>query len=74
MHEQGAATDEIASNTARAADGTGQVTENIFGVGRASGMTGSASTQLMALSGNLSSQVADLQKEVESFVAQLRTG
>ena len=74
VEQQGAATNEIAGNTARAADGTQQVTENIFGVGRAAEMTGAASTQLMSLSGSLSGQAEELQREVKSFVAQLRAG
>ncbi|MDV6331803.1 methyl-accepting chemotaxis protein [Asticcacaulis sp. 201] len=72
VEQQGAATQEIAGNTARASDGTQQVTENIFGVGRAAEMTGAASTQLMSLSGNLSEQAAALQGEVKAFVSQLR--
>ncbi|MDV6331802.1 HAMP domain-containing methyl-accepting chemotaxis protein [Asticcacaulis sp. 201] len=72
VEQQGMATQEIAGNTVRASDGTRQVTENIFGVGRAAEMTGAASTQLMALSGNLSAQAGDLQKEVQAFVRQLR--
>jgi methyl-accepting chemotaxis protein len=72
VEQQGAATQEIAGNTARAADGTQQVTENIFGVGRAAEMTGAASSQLMALSGNLSQQASLLQDEVRQFVEQLR--
>ena len=72
VEQQGAATNEIASNTARAADGTGQVTENIFGVGRAAEQTGAASTQLMSLSGNLSGQADDLKREVEAFVSALK--
>ncbi|HTN40903.1 MAG TPA: methyl-accepting chemotaxis protein [Asticcacaulis sp.] len=71
VEQQGAATHEIAGNTARASDGTLQVTENIFGVGRAAEMTGAASTQLMGLSGSLSEQADDLQKEVQHFVRQL---
>jgi methyl-accepting chemotaxis protein len=73
VEEQGAATNEIASNTARAADGTSQVTENIFGVGRAAEMTGAASTQLMGLSGSLTEQAGELQSEVKAFVAQLQS-
>ncbi len=71
VEQQGAATHEIAGNTARASEGTVQVTENIFGVGRAAEMTGAASTQLMGLSGNLNEQASDLQKEVQNFVRQL---
>jgi hypothetical protein len=37
-------------------------------------MTGAASTQLMGLSSNLSTQAVDLQREVSSFVQQLRAG
>jgi len=73
VEQQGAATHEIAGNTARASDGTQQVTENIFGVGRAAEMTGAASTQLMGLSGSLTEQASDLQKEVRHFVKQLQT-
>ncbi|ESQ93652.1 methyl-accepting chemotaxis protein [Asticcacaulis benevestitus] len=72
VEQQGAATHEIAGNTAKASDGTHQVTENIFGVGRAAEMTGAASTQLMGLSGDLSEQAGDLQKEVQNFVKSLR--
>jgi methyl-accepting chemotaxis protein len=72
VEQQGAATHEIAGNTVKASDGTQQVTENIFGVGRAAEMTGAASTQLMGLSGNLSEQAGDLQKEVQNFVKQLQ--
>ncbi|MDI7776668.1 HAMP domain-containing methyl-accepting chemotaxis protein [Asticcacaulis sp. EMRT-3] len=72
VEQQSAATNEIASNTSRAAEGAGQVTENIFGVGRAAEMTGAASTQLMGLSGSLTSQADSLRAEVESFVTQLR--
>lgn len=74
VEQQGAATGEIASNTAMASEGTHQVTENISGVSRAAEMTGAASTQLMSLSGNLTDQAGNLQREVNAFVAQLRTG
>ncbi|ESQ79592.1 methyl-accepting chemotaxis protein [Asticcacaulis sp. YBE204] len=73
VEQQGAATNEIASNTSRAASGAQQVTENIFGVGRAAEMTGAASTQLMALSGNLTEQAQALKGEVETLVRQLRS-
>ena len=72
IEEQGAATGEIASNTQVAARGTSDVTSNIHGVGHAAEMTGSASTQLMSLSGGLNSQAADLQREVAQFIEQIR--
>lgn len=72
VEEQGAATSEIAHNCQQAAAGTHQVTENISGVGQAAEMTGSASAQLMALSGGLSSQAGDLRKVVETFVSEFK--
>jgi methyl-accepting chemotaxis protein len=72
VEEQGAATEEIAGNTQRAASGTTDVTNNIAGVGTAAEMTGSASTQLMSLSNTLRDQSANLQHEVSAFVESLR--
>ena len=72
VEEQGAATQEIASNTQRAAQGTEAVTGNINGVGRAAEMTGAASTQLMSLSSNLTEKAAELKTEVAEFVKNLR--
>lgn len=70
VEEQGAATAEIARNCQQAAMGTQQVTQNISGVGQAAEMTGAASTQLMTLSGGLSSQASDLRQVVETFVSE----
>ena len=72
VEEQGAATNEIARNCQQAASGTGQVTQNIAGVGQAAEMTGAASTQLMDLSTGLSSQATDLRQVVETFVRDLQ--
>ncbi len=72
VQQQGAATQEISTNTHRAADGAGQVTDNIAGVGHAAEMTGTAATQLMGLSSNLSGQADRLTHEVEDFVRTLR--
>ncbi|TBW41391.1 methyl-accepting chemotaxis protein [Siculibacillus lacustris] len=74
VQQQGAATHEISSNTHRAAEGTAHVSQNISGVGHAAEMTGSAATQLMGLSGALSSEADRLTKEVKGFVATLRAG
>ncbi len=73
VEQQGAATNEIAGNTAKASDGTQAVTENIFGVGRAAEMTGAASTQLMGLSGSLTGQANELRQEVQDFVRQVQS-
>lgn len=74
VEEQSAATSEIATNTQRASAGAGAVTSNIAGVGTAAEMTGSASTQLMGMSSNLSERSAELTREVAGFVANLRSG
>ncbi|WP_341991021.1 methyl-accepting chemotaxis protein [Azorhizobium sp. AG788] len=73
VEQQRAATAEIAENTQRAANGASDVTTNIGSVGQAAGLTGAAATQLMSLSGDLSAHSSDLQNEVVSFVASLRT-
>jgi methyl-accepting chemotaxis protein len=72
VEQQGQATTEIAGNTARAADGTARVTDTIHEVGRAAEMTGAASTQLMALSGQLSERAEELDGAVQDFVKDLR--
>ena len=71
--QQGAATEEISGNTHRAAQGASVVTGNIAGVGQAAEMTGSAATQLMALSDGLSTQADRLTHEVGDFVSTLRS-
>ncbi|MGL4287161.1 MAG: hypothetical protein ACRCVA_12495 [Phreatobacter sp.] len=72
VEQQGAATAEIAANTQRAASGTADVTDNIVSVGKATEVTGSASGQLMGLSRSLAEQSAELQREVASFMADLK--
>ncbi len=74
IEQQGAATQEIASNTQQAARGTETVNDNINGVSRAAGMTGAASSQLMSLSGSLTAQAEQLKLEVERVVQNLRAG
>ncbi len=73
VQQQGAATQEISTNTHRAAEGAGHVTDNISGVGHAAEMTGAAATQLMGLSGSLSTQADKLTHEVNDFVRTLRS-
>ncbi len=72
VEEQGAATQEIAANTVRAAEGTGQVTATMAGVGQAAEATGSSSSQLMGLSTHLTAQAGQLKQQVERFVASLQ--
>ncbi|MQT11856.1 methyl-accepting chemotaxis protein [Segnochrobactrum spirostomi] len=68
VEEQGSTTHEIARNCQQAAMGATNVTQNISSVGRSAEMTGAASTQLMTLSGGLSTQAADLRHVVSDFV------
>ncbi|WP_210215617.1 methyl-accepting chemotaxis protein [Mongoliimonas terrestris] len=72
VQQQGAATDEIAANTQRAAEGAADVTGNVTGVGTAAEMTGAASTKLMALSDELNGQASQLNQAVNRFVDGLR--
>ncbi|WP_371346732.1 methyl-accepting chemotaxis protein [Ancylobacter sp. IITR112] len=72
VEQQGSATQEIAANTNQAASGTGMVSENIVGVGRAAEMTGAASAQLTSLSGSLAHQASDLKQQVGELVRSLR--
>jgi methyl-accepting chemotaxis protein len=71
VEQQGEAIAEVARNCQQAAVGTQDVTHNIAQVGEAANMTGAASTQLMALSGGLSSQATDLTQTVSVFVRNL---
>ncbi len=72
VEQQGIATNEIAQNTQRAAEGANAVTGNIADVERVAGETGDASNHLMQLSGCLSDQAMQLQNDVGAFVAKLR--
>ncbi len=74
IEQQGAATQEISTNTQQAARGTETVNDNITGVGRAATMTGAASSQLMTLSGSLTGQAQQLKVEVDRVVQNLRAG
>ena len=73
VEQQGAATQEIARNTNRAASGTREVTGHITGVGEAAQATGQAAQQLLGLSSDLERRSEDLQTEVYDFVGRLRT-
>ncbi len=72
VEQQGYATNEIASNTNLAAQGTRDVTTHIAGLGQAAHATGSAAQSLLALSNDLERRSEDLQSEVYGFVSRLR--
>jgi methyl-accepting chemotaxis protein len=72
MTQQGAATNEISACTQLAARGTQEVTGIIATVGAAATRTGSAAGELRGISGNLSTQASELQREVSAHVQRLR--
>ncbi len=73
VEQQGAATAEIARNVQQTADSTHTVTSNISGVSKAANDTGTAATQVLDAAGDLSRQAEGLSKEVNSFIASVRT-
>jgi len=72
VEQQGAATQDIDDNARAAAEGTTEVTASIEGVSRIAGETGSASTQMLQASADLSRQAEDLRAEIERFIAEVR--
>ena len=71
--EQSASTREIAQSVQQAAAGTGEVSSNITGVTQAAGETGRMSNEVLDASSDLSRQAEVLGREVEDFLAQVRT-
>ncbi len=74
VEEQGGATQEIARNVARAAQGAAQVAHNITEVNRGATETGSASNQVLSSARSLSQQSGRLKTEVDKFLASVRAG
>ena len=74
VEEQSAATTEISRNSAEAATGTQSVGENVEGVSRIASETGAAADQVSSASSELSLQASTLQKEVDTFLSEVRTG
>jgi methyl-accepting chemotaxis protein len=72
VEQQNAATQEIASNVQQAASGTQLVSDSIVDVATAANHTGAAATQVQSAADELSRQGAYLQKEVESFLDNIR--
>jgi methyl-accepting chemotaxis protein len=72
VEEQGAATQEIARNVQRAAQGTHQVSANITDVQRGAGETGSASAQVLSAAQSLSADSSRLKLEVGKFLDTVR--
>ena len=72
VEQQGAATQDIGGNARAAAEGAAEVTASIEGVSRIAGETGTASTQVLQASGDLSRQAEDLRAEIERFIEEVR--
>ncbi|WP_109110218.1 HAMP domain-containing methyl-accepting chemotaxis protein [Azospirillum sp. TSO35-2] len=72
IEEQNATTGEITRNVQQAAQGTGEVSGNIVQVNQAATQTGSAASQVLGASNDLSRQAEGLRREVESFLASIR--
>ena len=72
VEEQGVATQNIASNVQQAASGTEQVSKNAADVSQTSNETGSAATEMMAATGELSRQAELLRHEVDNFLSTVR--
>jgi len=72
VEEQGAATQEIARNVQQASAGTQEVSSNIGGVSQAAAETGSAATQVMGASEELSRHAETLRHKVDQFLADVR--
>ena len=74
VEEQGAATQEIARNVEQASSGTTEVSSNITQVNQGAAETGQSAQQMLAAAGELSQQSETLRKEVDQFLAQIRSG
>lgn len=74
VEEQDAATQEIAESVQRASQGTAEVNDNIAGVTRAAGETGSATDQVLSAATSLTEQSALLKGEVGRFLMSVRAG
>jgi len=74
VEEQGAATNEIARNVQQAAMGTQEVTGTIARVSDAATETGSAAREVLSAATNLSTNSTTLDRQVQSFLQQIRAG
>ncbi|MEQ8664092.1 MAG: methyl-accepting chemotaxis protein [Rhodospirillales bacterium] len=73
VDEQKQATVEIAQNAERAASGTDEVASSILKVSEAAGETGEASIEIQNAAAELSQQSETLSKEVDGFLAKIRS-
>jgi methyl-accepting chemotaxis protein len=74
VEEQGAATQEIARNVQQAAMGTQEVTGTIARVSQAATETGGAARDVLTAATELAGNSTTLERQVDRFVSQIRTG
>ncbi|HET6158751.1 MAG TPA: methyl-accepting chemotaxis protein [Dongiaceae bacterium] len=73
VEEQSAATREISGNAQRAARGTHEVSDNVSGVAGAATETGQAAQRVLGATETLAQETSALAREVEAFIAQVRS-
>ena len=73
VEEQGAATQEIARNVQEASAGTQKVASNVASVSKTAAETGGSAGQVLEAAGHLAEQSESLHKEVDQFIAQIRS-
>lgn len=71
VEQQGAATNDIASNIQQAATGTQQVSANIAGVSQAAGLTSEMADRVHAAADSLEAEAKSLRAEVGSFLEEI---
>ncbi|MFC4270085.1 HAMP domain-containing protein [Sneathiella chungangensis] len=72
VEEQGAATGEISRSVQQAAEGSQEVSQNINSVRNAAESTGKTAQEVQEVSDGIAKEVTELDREVESFLAQIR--
>jgi methyl-accepting chemotaxis protein len=73
VEQQGVATREIARSIQEAARGTDEVSANVSGVNGAAGETGRTATRVLESAAGLTRQADTLRREVDSFIARVRS-
>ncbi len=72
VEEQDASTHEIARNVSEVSVGTQEVTSNIHVMSEGAKSTGSAATEVLESAQNMSEQSAELRKQLDQFLQQIR--
>jgi methyl-accepting chemotaxis protein len=73
VEQQSAATREISGNAQQAAQGTQEVSDNVSGVADAATQTGEAAHRVLGATETLAQETSALAREVETFIAQVRS-